>query len=301
VITTPLSFFATAGCITRLGAKPIFVDIDPVTLNLDPVKIKPAITSKTRAIIPVHLYGQCADMDPILAIATDHELALVEDAAQAIGAEYRDGRRAGSMGSVGCLSFFPSKNLGALGDGGMVLTNDGALADRVRLLRTQGGRPKYYHKAVGGNFRLDTLQASILNVKLPYLDRWTSMRQQNSSRYERLFKESGLPEKIGLRLPEAVYRDFNVAHFHIYNQFIIRVPNRDALRTYLKNHGIGSEIYYPVPLHLQECYQSLGYRQGDLPEAEKACQENLGLPIYPELTKDQQETVVKVIKDFYNR
>ena len=301
VITTPLSFFATAGCITRLGAKPIFVDIDPVTLNLDPVKIKPAITSKTRAIIPVHLYGQCADMDPILAIATDHELALVEDAAQAIGAEYRDGRRAGSMGSVGCLSFFPSKNLGALGDGGMVLTNDGALADRVRLLRTQGGRPKYYHKAVGGNFRLDTLQASILNVKLPYLDRWTSMRQQNSSRYERLFKESGLPEKIGLRLPEAVYRDFNVAHFHIYNQFIIRVPNRDALRTYLKNHGIGSEIYYPVPLHLQECYRSLGYRQGDLPEAEKACQENLGLPIYPELTKDQQETVVKVIKDFYNR
>ena len=183
----------------------------------------------------------------------------------------------------------------------MVVTNDGALADRVRLLRTQGGRPKYYHKAVGGNFRLDTLQASILNVKLPYLDRWTSMRQQNSSRYERLFKESGLPEKIGLRLPEAVYRDFNVAHFHIYNQFIIRVPNRDALRTYLKNHGIGSEIYYPVPLHLQECYQSLGYRQGDLPEAEKACQENLGLPIYPELTKDQQEIVVKVIKDFYNR
>jgi dTDP-4-amino-4,6-dideoxygalactose transaminase len=301
VITTPLSFFATAGCITRLGAKPIFVDIDPVTLNLDPVKIKPAITSKTRAIIPVHLYGQCADMDPILAIAVDHELALVEDAAQAIGAEYRDGRRAGSMGSMGCLSFFPSKNLGALGDGGMVVTNDGALADRVRLLRTQGGRPKYYHKAVGGNFRLDTLQASILNVKLPYLDRWTSMRQQNSSRYERLFKESGLPEKIGLRLPEAVYRDFNVAHFHIYNQFIIRVPNRDALRTYLKNHGIGSEIYYPVPLHLQECYRSLGYRQGDLPEAEKACQENLGLPIYPELTKDQQETVVKVIKDFYNR
>ena len=301
VITTSLSFFATAGSITRLGAKPIFVDINPATLNLDPVKIKLAITSKTRAVIPVHLYGQCADMDPILAIAADHELAVVEDAAQAIGAEYRDGRRAGSMGSMGCLSFFPSKNLGALGDGGMVVTNDEALAHRVRLLRTQGGRPKYYHKVVGGNFRLDTLQASILNVKLPYLDRWTSMRKQNARRYERLFEESGLPEKIGLRLPEAVYRDSNVAHFHIYNQFIIRVPNRDALRTYLKEHGIGSEIYYPVPLHLQECYQSLGYRQGDLPEAEKSCQQNLGLPIYPELTKDQQEIVVKVIKDFYNR
>ena len=301
VITTPLSFFATAGCITRLGATPVFVDIDPVTLNLDPEKIKLAVTSKTRAIIPVHLYGQCANMDPILSIAADHELVVVEDAAQAIGAEYQDGRRAGSMGNVGCLSFFPSKNLGALGDGGMVVTNDEALADRVRLLRTQGGRPKYYHKAVGGNFRLDTIQASVLNVKLPYLDRWTSMRQQNAMRYEKLFDDSGLSEKIGLRIPKAVYRKMNVEHYHIYNQFILRVPNRDALRTYLKEHDIGSEIYYPVPLHLQECYQSLGYVAGDLPEAEQACQENLGLPIYPELTKDQQEAVVRAVADFYKK
>jgi len=301
VITTPLSFFATAGCITRLGAKPVFVDVDPVTLNLDPDKIKAALTAKTRAILPVHLYGQCADMDPILAIAAAHGLAVVEDAAQAIGVEYRDGRRAGSMGSMGCLSFFPSKNLGALGDGGMVVTNDETLADRVRLLRTQGGRPKYYHKAVGGNFRLDTLQASILNVKLPYLDRWTSMRQQNGMRYEQLFAESGLLEKVGLRLPQAVYRKTDVNHYHIYNQFILRVQDRDALRTYLKDQGIGSEIYYPVPLHLQECYKSLGYTAGDLPEAEQACQENLGVPIYPELTKDQQETVVRAVADFYNR
>lgn len=299
VITTPLTFFATAGCITRLGAKPVFVDVDPVTLNLDPEKIASAITSRTRAILPVHLYGQCADMDPILAIATKHALPVIEDAAQAIGAEYRDGRRAGSMGNVGCLSFFPSKNLGALGDGGMVVTKDEALADRVRLLRTQGGRPKYYHKAVGGNFRLDTLQASVLNVKLPYLDRWTSMRQQNAMRYEKLFEETGLSEKVGLRIPKAVYQEANVEHYHIYNQFILRVPRRDELRSYLKEQAIGSEIYYPVPLHLQDCYQSLGHQVGDLPVAEQACQENLGLPIYPELKQDQLEFVVKTIRNFY--
>ena len=300
VITTPLTFFATAGCITRLGAKPVFVDVDPVTLNLDPTKIASAITSRTRAILPVHLYGQCADMDPILSIAAKHDLPVLEDAAQAIGAEYRGGRRAGSMGNVGCLSFFPSKNLGAMGDGGMVVTNDEALADRVRLLRTQGGRPKYYHKAVGGNFRLDTLQASILNVKLPYLDGWTSMRQHNAMRYEKLFRESGLSDKIGLRVPQAVYLEANVEHYHIYNQFILRVPKRDELRTYLKEQGVGSEIYYPVPLHLQECYQSLGYVKGDLPEAEKACEENLGLPIYPELQPDQLECVVKTIRNFFD-
>ncbi len=301
VITTPLSFFATAGCITRLGAKPVFVDVDPMTLNLDPEKITSAITSRTRAILPVHLYGQCADMDPILAIAAKHDLPVIEDAAQAIGAEYRGGRRAGSLGNIGCLSFFPSKNLGAMGDGGMVVTKDEALADRVRLLRTQGGRPKYYHKAVGGNFRLDTLQASILNVKLPHLDRWTSMRQQNAMRYEMLFKESGLLEKVGLRLPHAVYRESKTEHYHIYNQFILRVPHRDELRSYLKEQEIGSEIYYPVPLHLQECYESLGYKSGDLPEAEQACQENLGLPIYPELLKDQQEAVARAVETFYTR
>ncbi len=299
VITTSLSFFSTAGCISRLGATPVFVDIDPDTFNLDPKKIKTVLTAKTRAIIPVHLYGQCADMDPILAIAAEYELAIVEDAAQALGSEYRDGRRAGSMGSVGCLSFFPSKNLGALGDGGMVVTNDEVIADRIRLLRTQGGRPKYYHKTVGGNFRLDTLQASVLNVKLPYLDRWTSRRQENATLYEKLFAESGLLEQGSVRLPAAIFRDSNVDHFHIYNQFIIRVPKRDVLRTYLKEHGIGSEAYYPVPLHLQECYHFLGYKQGDLPHVEKVCKENLGIPIYPGLTKVQQEIVVNTIRDFY--
>lgn len=301
VITTPFSFFATAAIISRLGAKPVFVDIDPVTFNLDPAKLERAITSRTRAVIPVHLYGQCADMDPILTLAARYGLPVIEDAAQAIGAEYRDGRRAGSMGRIGCLSFFPSKNLGALGDGGMVVTNDEALADRVRLLRIQGGRPKYYHKVVGGNFRLDTLQASVLNVKLPYLDRWTSMRQENALRYETLFQNSGLPDTVGLCLPQAVYRGHKVAHYHIYNQFSIRVPQRDALRAWLTEKGIGSEIYYPVPLHLQACYQSLGYKEGDLPVAEQACREVLGLPIYPELTAEQQETVVVAIQAFFHQ
>lgn len=300
VITTPFSFFATAGIISRVGAKPVFVDIDPVTYNLDPGQIEKVVTSKTRAIIPVHLYGQCADMDPILAVAGKHGLSVIEDAAQAIGAEYRDGRRAGSMGHVGCLSFFPSKNLGALGDGGMVVTNDEALADQVRLLRTHGGRPKYYHKAIGGNFRLDTLQASVLNVKFPYLDRWTSMRQKNALRYETLFHQTGLLEKVGMRLPGAVYREHTSSHYHIYNQFSIRVPQRDGLRTFLTEKGIGTEIYYPVPLHLQDCYKFLGYNQGDLPVVEQTCQEILGLPIFPELTGSQQEMVVGAIQDFFS-
>ena len=299
VITTPFSFFATAGIISRVGAKPVFVDIDPATYNLEPGQIEKVITSKTRAIIPVHLYGQCADMDPILAIAAKHGLSVIEDAAQAIGAEYRNGRRAGSMGRLGCLSFFPSKNLGALGDGGMVVTNDEALADRMRLLRIQGGRPKYYHKVIGGNFRLDTLQASVLNVKLPYLDRWTSMRQQNALRYETLFQQSGVLEKVEMCLPKAVFREHQVDHYHIYNQFIIRVPQRDSLRACLTEKGIGTEIYYPVPLHLQECYKNLGYKEGDLPVVEQACKEILGLPIFPELTQPQQEIVVRAIQEFY--
>lgn len=299
VITTPLSFFATAGVISRVGAKPVFVDIDPVTYNLDPKKINAAITSNTRAIIPVHLYGQCADMAPILAVAKENGLAVIEDAAQAIGAEYRDSRRAGSMGSLGCLSFFPSKNLGALGDGGMVVTNDESLADKVRLLRTHGGRPKYYHKVIGGNFRLDTLQASVLNVKLPYLDRWTGLRQQHADQYEGLFKESGLIESVGLRLPVPVFRESGVKHYHIYNQFIIGLPKREALRIFLKEKGIGTEIYYPVPFHLQECYQLLGYHEGDFPEAERASRELLAIPTYPELTAQQQAFVVNTIRDFY--
>lgn len=301
VITTSFSFFATAAIISRLGATPVFVDIDPVTYNLDPEKIEKAITSKTRAIIPVHLYGQCADMEPIVALAAKYGIKVIEDAAQAIGAEYRDGRRAGSMGEMGCLSFFPSKNLGAFGDGGMVVTNDEALADKIRLLRIQGGRPKYYHKVVGGNFRLDTLQASVLNVKLPYLDRWTAMRQQNALRYEELFQQAGLPEKGGVRLPRAVYRDHKVSHYHIYNQFILRVPQRDGLRTFLTEKGIGTEIYYPMPLHLQECYKDLGYQEGSLPVAESACKETVGLPIYPELTREQQEAVVGAIAEFYEK
>ena len=299
VITTAFSFFATSAIISRLGAKPVFVDIDSVTYNLDPGKIEKAITEKTRAIIPVHLYGQCADMDPVLALAAKHGINVIEDAAQAIGAEYRDGRRAGSMGKVGCLSFFPSKNLGAFGDGGMVVTNDEEVADKIRLLRIQGGRPKYFHKVIGGNFRLDTLQASVLNIKLPYLDRWTAMRQQNAIRYEELIRHAELPEKVGLCLPQPVYRDHKVSHYHIYNQFILRVPNRDGLRTFLSEKGIGTEIYYPMPLHLQECYKDLGYREGTLPVAEAACKETVGLPVFPELTQQQQEYVVEAIQAFY--
>jgi len=297
VITTPLSFFATVGTIVRLGAKPVFVDIDPVTYNLDPSRIESAITSRTRAIIPVHLYGQCADMDPILQAAARHGLAVVEDAAQAIGSEYRDGRRAGSMGTVGCFSFFPSKNLGGLGDGGMVVTNDEKLAERLRVLRVQGGKPKYYHRVIGGNFRLDTLQAAVLNVKLPYLDRWTALRQQHAELYERLFGELKFESEFGVRLPQAIYKSKGVRHYHIYNQFVIAVPNRDALRDYLKSKGIGTEIYYPVPLHKQECLQSLGYKDGDYPEAERACRELLALPIYPELNEDQQHYVVQTVRE----
>lgn len=300
VITTPLSFFATAGSIIRLGAKPVFVDIDPVTFNLDPAKVEQAITPQTRAILPVHLYGQCADMAPILEVASRYQLAVVEDAAQAIGAEYKDGRRAGSIGTMGCLSFFPSKNLGALGDGGMVVTNDEALAERLRILRVQGGKPKYYHKYVGGNFRLDTLQAAVLNVKLPYLDRWTSLRQEHANRYEQLFTDSGLIEKIGLRLPEAVYKKSGIPHYHIYNQFVIGVPQRDELRGFLKEKGVGNEVYYPVPFHLQEALVGLGYKEGAFPVAEQACKDLIALPVFPELSQSQQEFVVSTVKEFYS-
>lgn len=299
VITTPLSFFATAGTVARLGAKPVFVDVDPVTYNLDPNKIEQAITTNTRAIIPVHLYGQCADMGPIQDMASRYQLAVVEDAAQAIGAEYKDGRRAGSIGTMGCLSFFPSKNLGALGDGGMVVTNDEALADRLRILRVQGGKPKYYHKVLGGNFRLDTIQAAVLEVKLPYLDRWTVLRQRHAQKYEQLFHESGLVEGMGLRLPQAVYKSPGVRHYHIYNQFVVGVPRRDELRAFLKEKGIGSEVYYPVPFHLQECFTDLGYQKGDFPVAEVACEELIAFPVFPELTESQQEYVVDMVKEFY--
>ena len=301
VITTPLSFFATVGAIVRLGARPVFVDIDPVTYNLDPSRLEAAVTPNTKAIIPVHLYGQCADMEPILRIATRHGLAVLEDAAQAIGSEYRDKRRAGSMGIAGCLSFFPSKNLGGLGDGGMVVTNDETLAERLRILRVQGSKPKYYHRVVGGNFRLDTLQAAVLKVKLGYLDRWTVLRQQHAELYERLFRDAGLAEEKKVRLPKAVYKEAGVSHYHIYNQFVIGVSNRDQLQAHLKTKGIGTEVYYPVPLHRQECLKHLGYQEGDFPVAEQACRELLALPVYPELNEDQQHYVVQSVKEWFKR
>jgi dTDP-4-amino-4,6-dideoxygalactose transaminase len=301
VITTPLTFFATVGVIVRLGARPVFVDIDPVTYNLDPSRLEAAISPRTRAIMPVHLYGQCADMNPILEIATRRGLAVVEDAAQAIGSEYRDGRRAGSMGVAGCFSFFPSKNLGGLGDGGMVVTNDQALAERLRILRVHGAMPKYYHRVVGGNFRLDTLQAAVLNVKLPYLDRWTALRQQHAELYEKLFRDAGLVDEKKVRLPKAVYKEAGIAHYHIYNQFVIGVSDRDQLQAHLKAKGIGTEVYYPVPLHRQECFNGLGYHEGDFPEAERASRELLALPIYPELNEDQQHYVVQAVREWFAR
>jgi len=300
VITTPYSFFATAGAVARLGAKPIFVDIEALTYNIDPSKIGQAITSKTKAIIPVHLYGQCADMAPILELAQHHNVKVIEDAAQAIGSEYRDGRRAGSMGTVGCLSFFPSKNLGCLGDGGMVVTNDVDLAERMKVLRVHGGKPKYYHKLIGGNFRLDTIQAAVLNVKLNYLDEWTRRRQANAQRYEKLFQESGLVQKRNVvRLPAPVYRDSGAKHYHIYNQFVVRVEQRDALMAHLKQKGIGTEIYYPIPFHMQECFRYLGYKEGDFPESERAARETLAIPIYPELSAAMQTEVMEGIASFY--
>lgn len=301
VITSPYSFFSTAGVIARLGAKPVFADIDPVTFNIDPREIESKITSRTMVIMPVHLYGQCADMGPILKMAKKHDLKVVEDAAQAIGAEYRDGKRACSMGDIGCLSFFPSKNLGAMGDAGMVATNNPEIAETVRILRVHGSKPKYYHKLIGGNFRMDSMQAAVLNVKLNHLDEWTVMRQKNAENYRRLFEESGLAAKTKLQLPKAVYKDFKVPHYHIYNQFVIRVSERDNLREYLRRESIGSEVYYPVPFHLQECFGYLGYKAGDFPEAEKAANETLALPVYPGLTLAQQEFVVRKIVEFYKQ
>ena len=294
VITTPYSFFATAGRISRLGATPVFVDIDPQSYNLDPTKIEAAITKRTKAILPVHLYGQMAEMDPIMQIAQDRGLVVIEDAAQAIGAEYK-GRRAGTVGHMGCFSFFPSKNLGAFGDGGMVTTNDPQLAEKLDILRKHGSKPKYYHKYVGGNFRLDALQAAVLRVKLPYLDGWTRARQENAARYRRIFVQAGLtdgdsPIILPTELPQ---------RRHIYNQFVIRTAQRDALMAHLKKHQIGCEIYYPMPLHLQECFADLGYQMGDLPHSESAAQETLAIPIFPELSATQQQTVVDVISDFF--
>ena len=289
VVTSTYSFFATAGSIARVGATPVLVDIDPVTFNLDPAAVRAALTPRTRAIIPVHLFGLCADMDPIMEAASEQGVAVIEDAAQAIGAAYKL-RQAGSIGTVGCFSFFPSKNLGAFGDAGLVTTNDAALAKEIRLLRNHGAEPKYYHKRVGANFRLDALQAAVLRVKLPHLPRWTSLRQANAARYDALLASAGLSEIVTRPATPA-------DRVHIFNQYIVRVPERDRVRTFLSERGIGTEIYYPVPFHLQECFSGLGHRRGDFPHAEGAADSTLALPIYGELSAGQQAAVVAALAD----
>jgi len=286
VITTPFTFFATVGCIARLGARPLFVDIDPQTFNLDPALIEAVITEKTKAIMPVHLFGQMADMDPIMVVAKKHGLLVIEDAAQSITSMYK-GRKAGSIGTAGCFSFFPSKNLGGIGDGGMVVTNDEGLYNRLALMRNHGSKPKYYHKFIGGNFRLDPIQAAALLVKLPHLDEWSEGRRRNAEYYNEKF--AGSLVQTPYISPDCV---------SIYNQYCIRVPRRDELKIHLQEKNIGCEIYYPLPLHLQECFSYLGFKQGDFPEAEKAAGEVLAIPIYPELTDAMKDTVAESILHF---
>lgn len=312
VITTPYTFFATAGVVARVGAIPVFVDIDPETYNIDPAQIASRITPRTRALIPIHLFGQMADMDAIMEVARTHKLIVIEDAAQAIGAEDK-GRRAGSIGHYGCLSFFPSKNLGAVGDAGMVVTNDTQRAQNLARMRAHGAKPKYYHQVVGGNFRLDALQASVVKAKLKYLDDWTLARQQNANRYDRLFQNSGLrvanssqyrangssPSHEKDNGAPQIYLPKVVADRHIFNQYIIRTTQRDQLKAMLQGKGISTEIYYPVPMHLQECFLSLGHREGSFPESESAAKQTLALPIYPELTDDQARYVVQCIREFF--
>jgi len=297
VITTPYTFFATAGSIARTGAKPVFVDIDPETFNVRTDRLEAAITSKTRAIMVVHLYGLMADMDPVMAIAQKHNLIVIEDAAQAIGAEYK-GRRAGSVGDYGCFSFFPSKNLGGAGDGGMVVLNDAVKAEKLATMRNHGMKPKYYNKFIGGNFRLDALQAAVVGVKLKYLDKWTEARQRNADLYDQYIEEAGLRQK-GVMPPWRPRGGAGCSCRHIINQYVLRVPRRDALRDHLTKAGIGTEIYYPVPLHQQECFAYLGYKTGAFPESERAANETVAVPVYPELTKDQIAYVVESIASFY--
>ena len=307
VILPTYSFFATAGVVSRLNAKPVFIDINPTTFNIDPDKIEKKITPKTRAIIVVHLYGQSADMDPIVNIAKENNLIVIEDAAQAIGVQYKDGKRVGTIGHIGCFSFFPSKNLGCFGDGGLVTTNNEELAEKIKILRVHGSKPKYYHKLVGGNFRLDSIQAAVLNVKFPYLDSWSEARRNNANEYLQLFKEMGLSEVEGklkfdkkneILLPKAVYKESNITNYHIYNQFVMKVKKRDELKKYLSSKGIGTEIYYPVPFHRQECFKHLNSSDIDYPYSNEASEKSLALPIYPELTKEQLSYVVETIRDF---
>lgn len=309
VITTPYTFFATGGAIARLGARPIFCDIDAETFNLDPARVSAMIENdcenvrgelihkasgaKVRAIMPVHLYGQTAAIEPLMEIARTHGLSVIEDAAQSIGSEYSGGGRAGSQSHIGCFSFFPSKNLGAFGDGGMCTSNDDELAERLRVLRMHGGKPKYYHAMIGGNFRLDAIQAAILLVKLEYLDKWTASRQANAEIYNEAIYNAGLSGKVAAPKTRTGKR-------HIYNQYVIRAEGRDELRQYLSDSGIGTEIYYPVPLHMQRCFDYLGHAEGDFPEAERAARETLAVPIYPEVSREQIQYVVDKISEFYS-
>jgi len=319
VLTTPYSFFATMGCILRLGARPVFADIDPVTYNIDPKRMAEALAQDARAekrikaIIPVHLYGQCADMGAILALAGEYKLPVVEDAAQAIGAVYpmqSDGQtvwhRAGSMGEAGCFSFFPSKNLGGIGDGGLITCNDPELAERLRIIRVHGGAPKYHHGVVGGNFRIDPIQTVVLEIKLARLPEWHRARRRNAANYRSLFAQTGLLENGAISLPVAVYQAEGATvgdgcDYHIYNQFVIRARDRDGLLQHLQNNEVGAEIYYPIPLHRQGCLAGLGYEEACFPEAERAALETLALPIFPELTSEMQSFVVEKIAEFYTK
>jgi len=291
VITTPFTFFATAAAIARLGAIPKFVDIDPQTYNIDVEQVEAAITSRTRAILPVHMYGQCADMDVLLEISNRSGLPIVEDAAQAIGAMHRE-RPAGSLGKMGCFSFYPTKNLGGAGDGGMIVTSSQTLKDRLLKLRVHGGQDEYHHDEIGINSRLDALQAVVLRIKMDYLDQWSESRRQKAKLYDQLFNEAGLPCNLSLPFVKPENK-------HIFHQYVIRVPrHRDALIKHLSEFGIGSKVYYPLPLHLQKCFAYLGYKNGDFPEAERASLETMALPCFPELTEEQQRYVVKVITQF---
>jgi dTDP-4-amino-4,6-dideoxygalactose transaminase len=310
VITTPYTFFATGGTIARTGARPVFCDIDPVSFNLSPATVlafieqrcerrgdelvNRATGGKVKALMPVHLYGQVADMGPFMQMARRFGLRVIEDAAQAIGAADAQGQRAGSFGDIGCLSFFPTKNLGAFGDAGMCVANDAAIAERLDILRVHGGKPKYYHALIGGNFRLDEIQAAVLNVKLPHLDSWTAGRQRNAKFYDAAFARADLGKAVETPRAAPGVR-------HIYNQYVIRVRDRDLLRQHLMASGVGTEIYYPVPLHLQQCFAYLKHKAGDFPNSERAAQDTVALPIYPELSEEQLQFVVTSIADFYSR
>ncbi|MDF1611477.1 DegT/DnrJ/EryC1/StrS family aminotransferase [Stygiobacter electus] len=312
VIVPTYSFFATAGVVARLNAKPIFTDIDPVTFNIDPKDFEKKISAKTKAVIPVHLFGQSADMNEIFNIAKNHNLFIIEDAAQAIGVQYKDGRFVGSIGDIGCFSFFPSKNLGGFGDGGIVTTNDEILYKKLKMLRMHGMEPKYYHKIIGGNFRLDTLQAAVLRVKLPHLDNWSAKRRQNAELYSKLFIEKGLAEEEGkilidsknkILLPKAVYKEHNnvAKNYHIYNQYVIRIEKRNELWNFLKEKEIGCEVYYPVPFHRQECFNFLNEKDENYTHSNFAADHSLALPVYPELTNEQINYVVNCIEEFFNK